>query len=69
MKDLILTSAILFTLMTVLVGLFSVSVIAQEATLGTENNNNMTGTDNNNMTGTDTDEGMEPEAGMISRKD
>jgi hypothetical protein len=67
-KELLLTSILLLTVMTVLTGIYGVSVIAQESTLVTDTNN-MTGTDTNNMTGTDTNNATEPEAGMISRKD
>ena len=60
MKELLLTSILLLTVMTVLTGIYGVSVRAQESTLVT---------DTNNMTGTDTNNATEPEAGMISRKD
>jgi hypothetical protein len=68
MKEIILTSAVLFSVMLVLIALSSLSVMAQETPLGTDTNN-MTGTDINNMTGTDINETAEPDAGMISRKD
>ena len=67
-KEILLTSIVLVTVMTVLTGIYGVSVTAQETNLVTENNI-MTGTDTNNMTGTDTNNATEPEAGMISRKD
>ena len=67
-KEILLTSIVLLTVMTVLTGIYGVSVITQESNLVTDTNN-MTGTDTNNMTGTDTNNGTEPEAGMISRKD
>ena len=67
-KEILLTSIVLLTVMTILTGIYGVSVIAQESNLVTDTNN-MTGTDTNNMTGTDTNNMTEPEAGMISRKD
>ncbi len=76
MVNLILFSTILFIAIPVLTGLTSVSVVAQQTTLQTSTANmtgsdtaNMTGSDTANMTGSDNNQEMEPEAGMISRKD
>jgi hypothetical protein len=65
-KEILLTSLLLITVMAVLLYLNMVSVIAQETSLGIDTNN-ITVPDTNNMTGDDN--ATEPEAGMISRKD
>ena len=66
MKEILLTSLLLITVMAVLLYLNGVSVIAQETNLGIDTNN-ITAPDTTNMTGDDN--ATEPEAGMISRKD
>jgi hypothetical protein len=66
MKEILLTSIVLLTVMTVLLGLYGVPVMAQETEVVSDTNN-LTETDTNNMTGEDN--ATEPVAGMISRKD
>jgi hypothetical protein len=66
MKEILLTSIVLLTVMTVLLGLYGVAVMAQETEVVSDTNN-LTETDTNNMTGEDN--ATEPVAGMISRKD
>ena len=64
-KEILLTSLVLITVMAVLFYLNGVSVIAQETNVVMDTNN-ITALDTNNMTGDDN--ATEPEAGMISRK-
>lgn len=68
MLNLFVCAAIFLMAIPVLPGLTSVSVVAQETTLQ-PNTTNMTDTATNNITGNDDNQEMEPEAGMISRKD
>ena len=65
-KEILLTSLLLITVMAVLLYLNGVSVIAQETNPGIDTNN-ITAPNTANMTGDDN--ATEPEAGMISRKD
>jgi hypothetical protein len=65
-KEILLTSLLLITVMAVLLYLNGVSVIAQETSPGIDTNN-ITAPNTDNMTGDDN--ATEPEAGMISRKD
>ena len=64
-KEILLTSLVLITVMVVLLYLNGVSVNAQETNVVMDTNN-ITALDTNNMTGDDN--ATEPEAGMISRK-
>ena len=66
MKEILLTSLVLITVMAVLLYINGVPVIAQETTNVGMETNNITAPDTNNMTGDDN--ATEPDAGIISRK-
>jgi hypothetical protein len=64
-KEILLTSLVLITVMAVLLYLYGQPVIGQETNIVMDTNN-ITALDTNNMTRDDN--ATEPEAGMISRK-